>query len=304
METKLYTTKSAIDGLSLEVMVTVPEGEPKAVIQMCHGMAEHKERYEYVMNRLASHGFVCVMHDHRGHGNVSEEEKGYMGDETGAAIVKDTIQITDEIKKEYPDLPVVLYGHSMGSLVVRCVMKENDDAYAALIVCGSPSKNPAVGAAFVLLKLLKLFKGERYRSQFMNNMAFGSYLKGIENPKYAHAWISSDESVQEEYDKCDKCGFVFTINGFMNLMNLLKGCYDEKGWQMKNPKCPVFFIAGENDPCITSIKDFYEAVDFMKKVGYEDVSSKLYPGVRHEIHNEPCKDQVITDMAEFVSNLI
>jgi len=303
MVTKLYKTKSAFDGTMLEVMITEPEVQPKGVLQMCHGMAEHKERYTEVMEKMTEGGYVCVMHDHRGHGNVPFSDRGYMTDDTGEAIVDDVIQITEEIKEKYPGLPVILFGHSMGSLVVRCVMKKNDKAYSGLIVCGSPSKNPAVGAAITLINIMRKFKGDRYRSKFIDNMAFGSYLKNIENPRYPHAWISTDMEVQKAYADSEKCGFLFTLNGFLNLMLLMKRTYDNGGWKVENPDCPVMFIAGEQDPCITSEKDFNAAVEFMREKGYKDVSSKLYPDVRHEILNESCRKEVWKDMLQFADNI-
>lgn len=304
METKYYKTKSNFDGTPLEVMVIEPEGSPKGIIQMCHGMAEHKERYAEVMEKMAENGYVCAIHDHRGHGNVSFKDKGYMGDDTGKAIVDDVIQITHELKERYANIPVILFGHSMGSLVVRCVMKKNDNAYSGLIVCGSPSKNPAVGAAIALIKVMSKFKGDRYRSKFIDNLAFGSYLKNIENPRYPHAWISTDMEVQKAYAESDKCGFLFTLNGFLNLMILMKDTYEEAGWTMKNPDCPVLFIAGDKDPCITSEKDFNEAVNFMKDRGYSHVSSKLYHDVRHEILNESCRAEVWKDMLNFADSAV
>ena len=123
MEFKFYKTKSRVDGLLLEVMVIEPEGEVKGILQMCHGMAENKERYQPVMKKMAENGYICVMHDHRGHGNIDNEDLGHFNDSSGNAIVSDVIQISDEIKVKYPDLPIILFGHSMGSLVVRCVMK-------------------------------------------------------------------------------------------------------------------------------------------------------------------------------------
>lgn len=304
MEFKYYKTKSMVDNISLEVMLMEPEGQPKGIIQMCHGMAEHKERYAEVMRKMAEAGYVCAMHDHRGHGNVSFQDRGYFGDETGKAILDDTVHVTENLKKRYPGLPVILFGHSMGSLVVRCVMKEHDELYSGLIVCGSPSKNPAVGAAITLIKVMMKFKGGRYRSKFIDNLAFGGYLKNIENPRYPHAWISTDMEVQKAYADSEKCGFLFTLNGFLNLMTLMRETYADNGWKVKNPDCPVLFIAGDQDPCITSEKDFNDAVQYMRNRGYSHVESKLYPNVRHEILNESCRAEVWNDMVAFADEAL
>lgn len=160
MKINKKTIKSYIDGKQLEMMIVETSSQPKAILQMCHGMAENKERYQKVMEKMAENGFTCVIHDHRGHGNIENSELGFFDDNSGKAIVKDAIQVTNEIKQMYPNVPIILFGHSMGSLVVRCMMKENDDAYHGLIVCGSPSKNPATSLAIVLVKVMILFLGK------------------------------------------------------------------------------------------------------------------------------------------------
>lgn len=291
--------KSKQDGLELEVMSICPE-KPRAILQMCHGMAENKERYQYVMKKMAQNGYICVMHDHRGHGSIELSELGYFNDASGQAIVEDVIQVRDEFHQRYPDLPIFLFGHSMGSLVVRCVMKKKDEDYQGLIVCGSPSKNPLASFAIALVHWMILFKGERYRSKLIDQLAFGTFNSKFETADYPHSWICSVKSVQDAYAESEKCGFLFTLNGYLNLFKLMKECYSKKNWQMKNPNCPIYFIAGEEDPCIVSKDKFIGAQNFMKERGYAKISSKLYPQARHEILNEACKDEVIRDMIDFL----
>lgn len=303
MEFIFEKTKSKVDGMELEIMSIVPP-KPKAIFQMCHGMAENKERYQEVMSVMAQQGFLCVMHDHRGHGSIQEEELGYFHDTTGKAIVQDVIQITDEFKERYPHLPVILFGHSMGSMVVRNVMKLKDDAYQGLIVCGSPSNNPATAFALMLVHVLKLFKGERYRSKLIDKLAFGSFNRSFDDIYYAHSWICSDKKVQDDYEKSHKCGFLFTLNGYENLFKIMRECYRKEGWQVKNQACPIFFMAGREDPCITSEHEFNKSVQFMRERGYLNVSSKLYEKARHEILNEFCKEEVMKDMVDFVHEMI
>lgn len=298
MEFNYYNLKSNFDNMPIEVMTIVPEN-PKGIIQMCHGMAEIKERYQNTMRKLADKGYICIIHDHRGHGNIDEKDLGYFKDDTGKGIVQDVIQITNEIQSK-TNLPIFLFGHSMGSLVVRCVMKENDHAYAGLIVCGSPSANPLASIAITLTKIISKIKGERHRSKLLHNLSVGSYT--IKGEEYAHAWITTDKAVQKAYDEDTRCGYTFTCNGFLNLFILMKECYDSKNWQLKNNECPIFFIAGEEDPCIVNKDSFNQAVDFMKQMGYTNVTSKLYPSVRHEILNDTCKEEVILDILKFMQN--
>ena len=227
---KRYKLKSNFDGINLEVMVYECEN-PKGILQMCHGMAEIKDRYLKTMEKFASAGYICVMHDHRGHGNIDSNDLGFMNDASGRGIVLDAIQVTADIKEKYPNLPVYLFGHSMGSLVVRNMMKENDDAYAGLIVCGSPSKNPLVGIALTLTKIIKTIKGERHRSALIQQLSIGSYK--IIGEEYDHAWITTDKEIQRLYDESETCGFTFTCDGFINLFTLMRDTYLNVGWLLK-----------------------------------------------------------------------
>lgn len=298
----LVKLSSDFDDLSLGVAL-VPAGteKPRAIFQIVHGMAEHKERYYPFMEYLSQNGFVCVIHDHRGHGESvkSEQDLGYMYDGGARALVEDVKKVQDWAKAQYPGLPVYLFGHSMGSMVVRAFARRYDDSIAKLIVSGCPSDNPAKGIALALARITGALKGANRPSRLLNRLAFGSYGTMFEegNPL---AWLSANRQNTLDYRDDPLCGFIFTANGFENLFKIMKACYAPKGWKMANPSLPVRFISGGDDPCRISDKDFYKAVDFMKKRGYTNVTSILYPGLRHEIllENEP---KVWEDVLEFIS---
>ena len=294
--------KSAFDDLHLGVAHCPSVGEAKAIFQIVHGMAEHKERYYPFMEYLSQHGYACIIHDHRGHGESvkSEQDLGYMYDGGAEAMVEDVLLVQNWAKKQYPDLPVFLFGHSMGSMVVRAFTKLYDDRIAKLIVCGCPSNNPAKGAGIALASIIGAFKGDNHRSNFLNKLAFGSYGELFEenNPL---AWLSANQANTADYHNDPLCGFVFTANGFKNLFKIMQSCYAEKGWKVSNPSLPIMFISGGDDPCRISDKDFLKAIDFMKKKGYENVSYHLYPGLRHEILLEK-EDKVWEDILQFIDN--
>lgn len=297
MEKQELTLKSNFDGLTLGVSVRIPE-HPTGILQLVHGMAEHRERYHDFMDYCAEQGLVVVIHDHRGHGAsvASEEDYGYFGENGIEGIIQDAHQVTECIKSQFPGLPLTLFGHSMGSLVVRCYAQRYDKDIDGLIVCGSPSKRVGAGVGVMLAKLLKIFRGEKYRSEFVNRMAFGNYNKKFSEAVSPNSWIVSDPAVVEAYDADPRDGFVFTLNGFETLFGLIKLAYNKKGWLVQNPNMPVLFIAGAEDPCIISEKDFNKAVEFLRSRGYHDVKSKLYQGMRHEILNEVGKMQVWQDV--------
>ncbi len=305
MVQRLETTlTSQHDGLALGVTIIAPDTPPRGILQIVHGMAEHRRRYYDFMQFCAEQGFVTVIHDHRGHGDSlkSPDDLGYFYENGAQGMIDDAHQVTEYIKSQYSDLPLTLLGHSMGSLVVRCYLKRYDQDVDHLIVCGSPSKNLAVRAGRVLVRAMMTFKGGRHRSKLVSHLFNRNFSKRFPNEDSENAWIVSDPAVVAAYDADAKSGFAFTLNGYEALLTLSLETYSKKGWQLRHPNLPIFFIAGAEDPCIISAKDFTKAVDFMRKIGYTDVQSKLYPGMRHEILNERDKQQVWADVVKFCEN--
>ena len=290
--------KSANDDLNLATAFCEPQNSdnqevPKGIVQIVHGMCEHKERYYPFMEYLCSKGWVCVIHDHRGHGGSvrSAEDLGYMYDGGWDAMIEDIETVRKWSSEKWPSLKRVLLGHSMGSMAVRGYVKRYDSFVDTLIVCGSPSENPMAGAGRLLAKMTAAFsrKGWRHRPQILQKMSFGSFNRPFEDEGYPCAWVCSDKGTLEDYHADPLCQFVFTANGFYNLLGLMKYCYSPKGWAMKNPGMKVRFISGEKDPCRGSDRQHESSVRLMREVGYTDVDSRIFPGMRHEILNEADK---------------
>ena len=299
-----FTLQSSVDALELAVAVLEPAGTAKGIFQISHGMCEHKERYYPFMEWLAAQGYVCVINDHRGHGASvkCQDDLGFMYDGGWSALVEDLKTVGDWARRQYPGLPFTLFGHSMGSLAVRSYAKRYDGTIDRLIVCGSPSDNPAKGAGKALAAAIGFFRGTHYRPMLIQKMSFGAFNKPFEGETsatgrhYHSAWVCSNKEILDAYHKDPLCQFVFTANGFRNLMGMMEDCYSSKGWAMQNSGMPVHFISGAEDPCRTSDKDFWKAVDAMKAVGYGHTDGKLYPGMRHEILNETDRQTVWNDI--------
>lgn len=302
MKKEYLTLNSKCDNLPLSIAIFEPEEEVKGIVQFSHGMAEHKERYFPFMEYLASNGYASIINDHRGHGGSvkSEEDYGYLYDETSDFIVEDAYQMTLIAKEKFPGKPVCLFGHSMGSLVVRKYIKKYDEEIDKLIVCGSPSKNPLVGVALLLVALGKTFKGDKHRSKTINNLSVGAYSKKIKDSKSSSSWLSANEENIETYDADEMCGFVFTINGFKNLFKLMKQVYQHGGWQVRNKELPIWFIAGAEDPVIVDKKAWLDSQQLLKDEGYTNVTGKLYENMRHEVLNESSSDEVYSDVLAFL----
>lgn len=294
---------SEADGLEISVMAMMPQEKPyRAVVQLVHGMSEHKERYLPFMEYLAGKGYVTVIHDHRGHGKSvkSKQDLGYMYGGGAEAMLKDIGTVNRKTREIFPGIPLILMGHSMGSLAVRAFAAKHDDCMDMLIVCGSPSKNPARGLGEIIARTEKKLFGPRHKSKLLEMLSFGGYLMQFPGEKNKNAWVCSDKAVYEEYSKSALCGFTFTDDGYLALFELMKQAYDVKNWRCTKPDMPVLFIGGAEDPCIGGARKFAGALRAVRAAGYRDVKGKLYPGMRHEILNETEKHKVYRDIAVYM----
>ncbi len=301
MEKREFTIQSECDGLTLGVTMYIPD-EIKGILQIAHGMAEHRERYDEFMEYMAECGYVTIIHDHRGHGESVkvQDDLGYFYEKRAEFIVEDIHQITRYVRELYLGVPVTLFGHSMGSMVVRKYLKKYDAEIDKLIVCGSPSQNPMAGMGILLARTLEIFKGEKHRSNLIQGIALGAYSKNFATEHSQSAWICSDSEIVKAYDEHPLCGYIFTLNGFQNLFCLMRDIYQRKGWEMQNRELPILFIAGSEDPVIVSEKKWWESQEFLRQLGYVNVTGKLYGGLRHEILNEKCRKDVYEDIVYFM----
>ena len=300
-----YKLISKVDGLELSVLVIRPEeGENvRGVMQLVHGMAEYKERYLPLMEYLAQRGVACVIHDHRGHGESMREEgdKGYLYGAGADGLMEDTVLVNRFAAEQFPEVPLVLFGHSMGSLVARCYLRGNDWDLKGLIVSGPPTENPAAKGGLALARMQKKLKGDRSPGKLLEGIAFGSYWKKF--PESRCAWVCGNRETVRAYEEDPMCGFTFTADGFVGLMELMCRTYEKSGWQCARPALPILFLGGEEDPCIDGREKFEKAMAHLRGVGYRDVRGKMYPGMRHEICNETDKVVVFEEIAAFLEGV-
>ena len=301
MTKKTFEIKSEYDGLTLKGIIYEPTTETKGLVHILHGKSEYKERYEEFMQFLCKNGYVVACHDHRGHGDSMEnaEDIGWFRDFDGEAIVEDAVSVTKMLKDRYPDLPTVLFGHSMGSMIARCYIQKHDTLIDKLVVCGTPNKNPLVGVAILLAKCIRLFRGERHRSKMLDYLSTGKGDKNFPNEGKG-AWLSSNRENIDEFYSNPKGTFVFTCNGFENLFKLLKNTYTPKRYEVNNIDLPIHFISGDKDPVMGNVMDWVRAMDFMTELGYRKVTGQLYEGLRHEILNELGREKVHEDVLAFI----
>ena len=288
-----------LDGLVVEPEEGV---QRTALLQLSHGMSEYKERYLPFMEYMAEHKYVSVIHDHRGHGKSvrDKEDLGYMYGGGADAMLQDIHTVNSLIRDHFLEIPLILFGHSMGSLAVRAYAAHHDNCMDMLIVCGSPSYNALRPVGVALAKAEKAVFGPKHSAGLIEAMSFGTYALRFRKEKNRFSWICSDPQVVQDYSDSEYCGFTFSDDAYLALFDLMKRAYDVKHWNCTKPKMPVLFISGADDPCMGNVRHFAKAVRAMRQAGYQDVRGKLYPGMRHEILNEADRKRVYRDIFIYI----
>ena len=280
-----------------------PEGEPKAVLQIVHGIAEFVERYDAFANYLTNLGFVVVAEDHMGHGQSINGE-GIQGYFHGGwfTAVQDTYQLLQDTKAEFPELPYVLFGHSMGSFMARTILcKYPDSGISAAVICGS-----AWQPAFALPALIKVIdgickkNGETLPNETLQSMVFGGYNKKVEHPRTPYDWLTRDAKIVDAYVAHPLCGFTASAGLLREMMKGIHYIEQPENLAAMKKDLPVFFIAGGDDPVGSYGKGIHKCVAEFQKVGMTDVSVRVYPLCRHEILNEINKEDIFADVANWI----
>jgi alpha-beta hydrolase superfamily lysophospholipase len=291
----------ASDGKEIRVHRWLPDGAPKALLLVAHGMAEHATRYGRLAEKLASAGWAVYAPDHRGHGDTAGPgELGWFAERDGfRRVVDDLHEIAEAAKAEYEGLPLFLLGHSMGSILSEAYMGLYGGNLAGCALSGvvEPPAGGLLPVARFLAAVGCLFKGQRSQAPLLDTMSFGAYNKGLEPVRTKFDWLSRDGAEVDKYVADPFCGFVCTDGFFRDLLSGFRLVYGEGGALSSLPAAlPIIVMAGESDPC-GGARGFPEAlVGKLKAAGVVDVQKKTYPGARHEILNETNRDEVSRDL--------
>lgn len=281
--------------------------KPVCVLQIIHGMAEYMDRYGELAAYLNENGIIVAGEDHIGHGHSGEaSDRGYFGEEGGwLHMVDDAEKLRVILAEKYPEVPYVIMGHSMGSFLCRAWLAKygvrtfKGGKLNGAIICGTAGSNPALGAGLALCKVTRKLKGSRSKSKLLTNLAFGSYLKGIENPRTEFDWLSHDNAVVDAYVADPMCGFTFTTAGYQDLFSLLQYIAEDQCYSAMPKELCYLLVAGLEDPVGGYAKGVIEVKEKMEAAGCGDVSQIIYEGMRHEIHNEVEKEIVWEDLRDF-----
>ena len=280
----------------------------RCVVQIVHGMAEYIERYEEFAQFLTERGCVVTGEDHMGHGkSVGETGKyGYFCEQDPATVVvRDVHRLKKTTQALYANVPYIIMGHSMGSFITRNYMFRYGTGVSAAVIMGTGMQPPALLAASkATAGIQKIFFGSEHVSRFIDKLAFGGYNKHIQNPRTSVDWLSRDNERVDRYVADPLCGFVFTVNGFSTLFELISRLHKQENLDKIPKKLPVLMVSGDADPVGGYGKGVKKAYDSLKGAGLENITLKLYEGGRHELLNETNRDEVMKDIFGWIETSV
>ena len=275
----------------------VPEGQPRAVLQLVHGMAEHIGRYDEFGRFLASQGIEVVGHSHLGHGLTAknEGELGWFGGPDGNLLLIGDIHQLRE-KNQRPGIPYFILGHSMGSFLTRQYLTLHGEGLSGAVIMGTADMpGPVVKAARAVSRILAAVKGWQHRSALVSMMVTDGFAK-----KYGPGWLSRNPENVKAYAEDPFCGFRFTLNGFYSFFRCIQRANDQESAGQLPKSFPLLFTAGAKDPVGSNGKGVKAVYRRYLHHG-ANASIKLYPGDRHEILNELDRETVYADIYNWIN---
>lgn len=297
----------APDGTELLGYEWLPESQTaiRGIVQICHGMGETASRYERFAKKLCESGYAVYAHDQRGHGRTagSPEKVGFIADtDSFGLLVADLHQLNERIHAEFPDFPVFLFGHSMGSFVSQGFIQLYGNDIHGLVLSGTNGRQGFLLDAGKLIAQLEIrSKGRNVRSPMLNQLSFGTYNNAFKPTRTEFDWLSRDNSEVDAYINNPFCGGVFSTGFFLDFVVFLKNIQKSENLMKIPVKLPVFLVSGDKDPVGNAGKGVLLLKQTYEKLGMKDISLKLYAGARHEILNETNREEVMQDVLVWIN---
>jgi alpha-beta hydrolase superfamily lysophospholipase len=282
----------------------LPESQLKGIVQIVHGMEEHIDRYDGFARFLACQGFIVGAHDHVGHGKsvADARDLGHVTLDHGSdVLINDVDRVRKTLFESFSGLPYFIFGHSMGSFVTRVYLSRHAQGVKGAIICGTGNQPYALArSGNMLAHAIGALRGGRFKSRLLDKMGAGGFGKTIEDARTPLDWISIDPAVVDAYIDDPLCGVMFTVGGYAALTGVVSQAVSPKVAARIPKNLPMLFIAGAEDPVGEKGEAVVRAVELYHDAGMKDVSLILYPGMRHEILNEPGKQKVMDDVLKWI----
>ena len=303
------TYKSRDRQTMLHAIRWIPEGEPIAILQIIHGMQEYVDRYDEFANYLAERGVLVMGNDHLGHGG-SVGDKGTYGyfckNDPATVLVRDAHRLKKMTQEEYPGIPCFILGHSFGSFIAREYITRYGTGISGAIIQGTGYMTSSNLRSLIrLINCMTFIMGEKYRSEMLDKKLFKGNLKQIPNARTPKDWLSHNEESVDKNVADPACNFIFTLNGFKTMAELVKRTQDSDRIQDIPKELPILITGGKEDP----VCDYGEALEklygtYKNELQIDNVDLKIYEGFRHELQQEIGRKQVFEDQYEWIKKVL
>lgn len=300
----------AFDGHKMYTYFFIPEGKPKAIVQIVHGLGEHAGRYTEFAERLSKEGFLVCAEDHRGFGRstVSKDQIGHISDENGHnLIIGDMLKLMEHTKSEHNNIPYFMFGHSMGSFLTRSFLIRYPNSVSGIILSGTKGKSsPIEGFGKTIAGIQKFLFGGRKRAKLLSKMSVGGYgKKYFPKDNSSLAWLTSDKEVIERIKEDEYfSNKPESVETYLQLFSIIEDI-SNKEKHLKLPKnLPVLLVSGDKDPVGNFGIGVKWVFDLYKSVGLNDVTIKLFEGGRHELLNDKYRYEVMDLIVDWLNKRI
>lgn len=277
----------------------------KGIIQIIHGMSEHKDRYKHLFKYFSNRGYLVTIkeHLHHGHNNTFQEKIGIFENDFQQLII-DQVNYTKELKEVYPNTPIYIFGHSMGSFIAQEHMKQCYNIVNGYILCGSCYKTPFLWklAEYLSFFMNKIYKNKR--AYFIKKLVFLNSNSKVKSEYYynENSWLSRDIEEVKTYCNDDLCDFTYSSSFYSDFFYFLNRLYLPTSFEKINRDLPIYIISGDMDPVGRYGKGVIQLKKFYERLNFKNVQYKLYPNARHELHNEINRDEVFFNIEKWLNN--
>jgi alpha-beta hydrolase superfamily lysophospholipase len=301
-------TLIASDGVALGISLWLPESQPKAVVQIAHGLAEHAGRYARLAAALTADGWAVYASDHRGHGRTAPapEDLGFFAAAQGwRKCLDDLWRVNRRIAADFPGVPIVLLGHSMGSIMAQHFIAEHGDVLAGVILSGASGKpSPLALAGRLVARLERIRLGARGRSAFLHALSFGAFNKAFAPARTSFDWLSRDAVEVDKYCADPLCGFRASTQLWIDLLDAVGEASGRSRLRRIPKHLPIHVIAGGSDPVSAGTKTLEPLLTAYRAAGLERVTHRFYDNARHELFNETNREEVTRDLIAWLDNVM
>jgi alpha-beta hydrolase superfamily lysophospholipase len=276
------------DDLTLTAYRWDPPGSPRGIVQLTHGMGEHLLRYEPLAQALTAAGFVVAGQDHRGHGATAVDGRwGALGPGGWDELVRDIGRVSERLRTDHPELPLVLLGHSMGSFAAQQYVLDHGDELAGLVLTGTA--------------VLDLLEPALDLDQPLDLTAFNAPFAPARTD---YDWLSRDPAQVDAYVADERCGFGLSdVDGKQMFASARQVADPERLGRLRDD-LPVYIAVGEHDPVNGQLGLVHPLVQRLQDAGLTDVTLVVYPQARHEVFNETNRDQVVAELLAWLDRVV